>query len=390
MASEQARQYLDRLHENVFDAYSLTPRTPSKEDEEAYARHIEEVLRARTAGLPADKAEALRIGMSAYVADWKSETISRYESPWDIRGLSMAASELEEAARRRGADLPERPLLGTLPTGRINARTLLVDGTDEHLVLFESQFTTFAYMVAQAIADVLPYTEHEDGGVSFTIEVEEVAARIERRPATTRRFGEMILAYLKTGQPGLAPHRIQERIPNVYAGILSDSIVKFALGHEYGHILYGHVGPRRPVSQLGGTDSDDPEEIQYSQVQEVEADTAGTQYMLLAQRPLYGLPFSYCGADVYFTMMDVFDRAISLLRHGEEGRTLYTTHPAPGRRRATLRDVQKLLEPGDQGKLALDTAKGMQAIVEMLWNRLRGGLLDAHRAGVRPLDIWKD
>jgi hypothetical protein len=65
MASQQARRFLDRMHEIVWQDMGLTPRPRSAED-------------------------------------------------------------VEMAGRDLGFTMPERPLLGTLPTGRVNVMTLLV------------------------------------------------------------------------------------------------------------------------------------------------------------------------------------------------------------------------------------------------------------------------
>jgi hypothetical protein len=398
MVSDKARQQLDWLHEQTQRIYSITPRTPSKDDEDLRTWVTERILGARTDGLSADTAERLRNGlpgaMARLHAQGKTETISQYESPLLISLLAGLANEMEEAAQRHGFDLPERPLFATLPTGRIETTVIAVKDTNEHLVLFESEFFMFAHTVSQAVAEVLPYTENEDGGVTFSPNPGEVVAHVERRPEITRRFGELVLSYLKTGQPGLAPWRVQDRIPGVLADCLRGSVEMFALGHEYGHLLKGHLGTRSPMLRLGGTGSgtgeDDPEEILYGQAQEIEADIEGLQLMLPARQRHWGLALSYAGADLYFTMIDVFHRAVSLLRYGEEGKTSYTTHPAPADRREILRFALAKSAPDDRGETALGLAKNIEAIVEMLWSRLQPGLLDAHRAGARPLGLWQD
>jgi hypothetical protein len=39
---------------------------------------------------------------------------------------------------------------------------------------------------------------------------------------------------------------------------------------------------------------------------------------------------------------------------------------------------------------AIELGQNMEQVMEMLWLDLRNRLLDAHRAGVRPLERWQD
>jgi hypothetical protein len=415
VASEQAQQFLDRLHENVWRGLGRTPRAQSKEDEAAQARIKADAIKNHVDSLPAnmppDMVASTLNGLSEFEARLAATPISKYEDPYTIGLLWHKADLMEEAARRHAFRLPERPLLGTLPTGQINAMTVLVPRTDEHIVLFESQLFMFTHLTAQAVAEVVPYVEQEDGSVIYSTNAAAVEERIEHHPEATRRFGEVIRAYLETLQPGFAAQFDQSAIRGTFAAALSDSAEMFVLGHEYGHVLKGHLGQRNPVSRFSETGSTraEVEEIRYSQRQELEADIEGLQLMLPPQQVRWGVPLSYASVDFFFTMMDVFDQAISVLRHGEDlinaavleqalsqlrgdgdGNTR-TTHPAPVVRREFLRHVfGKSAARDARVSNALEMAGQLQAIVELLWSRLRSALLDAHRAGVRPLDIWTD
>ncbi|MET8852416.1 hypothetical protein [Amycolatopsis sp. NPDC004625] len=385
-ASAQAKRFLDGVYENLL---RFLPARDVEQEARDTARTAAEVIATH---LPGQSAEAVASFEQRLADLYRSfgEPISKYESRYDFNMVMHVATLLEERTRQAGWPVPDRPLLATMPTGQINAMTLVVPGTDEHLVLFEDQLFLFAHLAAKAVTEVLPFDQNEDGSVGFSLDEGQIAAKIAQRPEVANRFAEMIIGYLAKGRPGAAPQWVQERIPATLTSILVDSAEMFVLGHEYAHISLGHLGERRPVSRFNGTEAADPEEIRYSQAQEIMADIRGLELMMRAQFGRYDVALSYGGADLYFSMSDLLDRAVSLLRHGEEGRTTYTTHPPPAARREVLRQVLTKSVPDDQGQSALQMAGQIQSIVEMLWNGVRGSLLNAHRKGARPLALWKD
>jgi hypothetical protein len=380
------------------------PRVRAPEDEDALLAELaDELLRRHLTLLPADEAGDFTRGVFDEVARMRAGSVSKYEDSFTLNLLSGLADQLERAGREHlGWHMPERPLLGTLPTGRVNALTLLVPGTGEHLVLFESEFTSFAHLAAKAVADVLPVRRTADGGAAISLDLDEVAHGIAQQPEKARRFGELIRAYLETGLPTMAPHSFLDPVQAFWAAMLCHSVELFALGHEYGHILRRHLGERRPAAWLGGPSLSDPEELAYSNQEEVEADASGISLSIAAvqiseegkiNNPV-GLGF--LGADFYFTMTYVLERAIYVLRHGRERRMIKLASgermpedaPLCWVRRLILRH---LLERNDTAAArdALQVAENVRKVVELLWAGLRPRLLEAHHEGVRPLTRWQ-
>ncbi|MFD5270376.1 hypothetical protein [Streptomyces sp. NPDC058335] len=391
MASQQARQFLDRMHENVWEGMDLTPRPPSAADDAEAERIIEDLLRRQAALVSSEELERLREGLYENEQRLRGMTVSKYENARTMQSLHKLADSLERAGRIAGWRVPERPLLGTLPTGRVNVITLLVPGTGEHLVLFESEFSGFTYLAAKAVAEVLPFRRTPDGGAAFELEPAKVRERLERHPESARRFGELVAAYLETGVPYNAPQYMQDRVRNTWAQMLCDSVQLFALGHEYGHILKGHLGRRRPAVWLGGPDLADPEELAWNNQEEIEADAQGLTLSIAAgQSRGHDVPIGFLGADFYFTMTHVIERAINVLRHGHENTSAEAgTHPPSVLRRMILRHVLSR-HSTPQIEAAIGLGENMEQAVEMLWHDLRPRLLAAHRAGLRPLGQWQD
>jgi hypothetical protein len=405
MASEEAQRFLDRVHENVWHEMGLSPRKRGPEDDMQVARLADELLRRHLTLLTADEAEGFKKRFFDEVVRMRAGGASKYDDSFTINFLAGLADELERAGRESlGRQMPRRPLLGTLPTGRVNALTLLVPGTGEHVVLFESQFSTFAHLAATALADVLPVRRTADGGATFSVDREEVAHGIARRPESTRRFGELVRAYLETGIPAMAPYSLSDPVRTMWAAMLCHSVELFALGHEYGHILRGHLGERRPAAWLGGPSLSDPEEVAYSNQEEVEADAEGISLAIAAVQISEGrvrkindpVGLGFLGADFYFTMTYLIERAIHVLRHGHEDRTITLPNgdrtpenpPLCWVRRLILRHLLERDAP-DETRGARRTADSVQNIVELLWTDLRPQLVAAHQAGVRPLTRWQ-
>jgi hypothetical protein len=379
------------MHETVWQGVGLMPRPRSPEDDAEAARLIDELLRMRTGLVSPEQIEKLRAGLHENEKQLRAMTVSKYENARTLQSLHKMADSVERAGRALGFPVPQRPLLGTLPTGRVNVMTMLVPGTGEHLVLFESEFSGFAYLSAKAVAEVTPFRRTPEGGAAFELEPDKVRERLARHPESARRFGELVRAYLETGVPYNAPQYLQDPVRNTWAEMLCRSMQLFALGHEYGHILEGHLGQQRPAAGLGGSESADPEELAWSNQEEIEADAQGVSLSVAAgQSEGHDLPIGFLGADFYFTMTHVLERAISVLRHGHENVSAdATTHPPSVLRRMILRHVVSRHRT-PQVDAAIGLGENMEQVVEMLWRDLRPRLVDAHRAGVRPLQRWRD
>ncbi|WP_436982890.1 hypothetical protein [Streptomyces sp. enrichment culture] len=392
MASRQAQQFLDRLHENVWQGMNRTPRPRSAADDTEVQSMIDQLLSLRSGLIGRKKTEELRAGLQRNERLLRATTVSKYEDARTIQGLHRLADTMERAARIAGFPVPERPLLGTLPTGRVNVVTLVVPGTGEHLVLFESEFSGFAYLASKAVAELLPYRRTPDGGAAIELEPAKVRERLVRHPESARRFGELVTAYLETGVPYNAPQYLQEPVRNTWAGVLCEAVQLFALGHEYGHILRGHLGQQRPAAWLGGPELAEPEEVAWSNQEEVEADGEGLSLSIAAMQSMgYDLPVGFLGADFFFTMTHVLERAINVLRHGRENVSTgaNATHPPSVLRRMVLRHVLSRHNTPEV-ESAIMLAGNLENAVELLWRDLRPHLLEAHRAGMRPLRQWRD
>ena len=311
--------------------------------------------------------------------------LSKYEDQIDVTMMHALADRLERAAAELEVPIPARPLLGTLPTGRLDAMTLPVPCTDTHIVLVETRLFQFAHLTAQAVAEVFPFTQNEDDWATFSLDEDRLRESLSQNPLTVHRFAEIVEAYLLTGTPGTAPPYLQVQPQATLAAVMRDGLELFVLGREYGHAIDGHVGTQAssglPVRVEG---------LSYTWEEEIYADLQGTELVVAAQQEAgLDLSLSYAGVDFCFSVMETLDRALSVLRYGEEGRTTYTSHPPPGERRDLLREVLLRSGPPEQMEPMIQLGVEVQTIVELLWDHARPALAKTHASGARPLPTWR-
>jgi hypothetical protein len=154
----------------------------------------------------------------------------------------------------------------------------------------------FALLLSKAVARAMPLRPTEDTGFSFSTDKDHIRQRIDSDDSVVHRFADVLLAYAATGRPGNAEQYFPEAHYGRLAEVLRNSMELFVMGHEYGHIILGHL------SQAESTEStpSGAEEIRYSWTQEYAADFVGANLMLRAMlRDEYDAPLSYWGADFF-------------------------------------------------------------------------------------------
>ena len=178
------------------------------------------------------------------------------------------------AARIEGTDLaPRRPLISYLQTGQLNAVSMLVPGcSDAYLVLFEDQMSLFVSKLSNAVAWAIPHGPADaNGRMEFKIGVRAVTERIEADPEVAARFADIVVAYAGKGNLAQADLHL---MPPGYFGLSSQlqiSLVYFVLGHEYAHILLGHLDTTAARKGVVPP-ATEAEALEYSWQQEYAAD----------------------------------------------------------------------------------------------------------------------
>lgn len=320
-----------------------------------------------------------------------SERPTRYENPLTFSTMKDLTGKIEGVIADNAIDMPVRPRFGTLASGQVNAMTIAVPGGG-HLVVLERQLLTFANLISKAIALALPVTSRApDGTVGFGLSPDQVIAHLDADPTAVLRFAETVVAYVMYGRPTAAPSYILDRVEyQRLASTFRDSLELFVVGHEYAHVLAGHVGAGgRPARGLSAG-SLAVTEVDYGWLQEFEADITGARLGAAAMQrsDQVGPGFAFSGSEIYFCAMDVMDRAVSLLQFGDESARRLGTHPPSDLRREMLRFSVTKLGPEELATEVLDMGRTIQAIIDVLWDRTRVAMESFHRAGERPAPMW--
>lgn len=297
----------------------------------------------------------------------KRKPLTRFENPLLYQVLVDLAEAIETAAEKQSRKIAQRPVIGTLSFGRVNAMSVRLPETEEHLIIFQDQLFTFANLFAKAVAQAIPIVS-EGERYGFSVAREEVLEFIEKNGQSVRRFEEVLLAYLFLGSPSAAPPYVIAGGTMRVAELLRAGMELFVLGHEYGHIAAGHLSGNVASARLSMF-SEDAEEILWNWQQEVDADTIGLELTLVAQLTRgYDVSLSYWGCDLLLSCFDVVERSLALARGVEI--QISPTHPPSSVRKERLRKVVVRMIGEEHGPAVMSLADASDVIVEALWQKV--------------------
>jgi hypothetical protein len=390
-ADEEARRFLAQLREQTYAALG----NPRGADPALVQTMVENILREKYTPEEArdpDVRAAFDTAAAMFVRDIdegmafpmvaKQERIEQVVSDW------IASPELA----------PKRPLVSHLRTGQLNAVTLRVPGpSGAHLVLFEDQLRPFVLRLSQIVAWAYPPDTTGTGKIVLSKDV--LAERIESNVELFVDFVEVVGGYALGGgfldrrYPPLPPAQAN------MARLLKESLEYFVLGHEYAHIILGHLDatPTRKAVLPAA----DAEALNYSWLQEHAADALGVVLSIYVfGAPAHGdsLGAAMMGVNLFFDALDVMDRAIALLHTGDEDARQLGSHPPADLRKEVLRDNLPVIAErvwGDHPvrdelvEYALAVGDIQGEVTRLLWQRYRPYVLNMHRDGVRPARMWR-
>ncbi|HYJ81136.1 MAG TPA: hypothetical protein VEW03_16095, partial [Longimicrobiaceae bacterium] len=196
---------------------------------------------------------------------------SRLQDPWAYAAMRLLWIHVDRMAARRGDSLEAQPLLGTLPTGQLNARAIYVPETGETGILFDDEIRVMAYLLSKVVAEILTDPEKSDED-HVEIDLKRVYHPLRYAPRAVEWFGAMLDSYLYHGWIRILPSWVIGQTAHRLALILCTGFEHFVMGHEYGHLARRHLhGDFHPL--LDGLPGVTEEVI--SRSQEVEADAYG-------------------------------------------------------------------------------------------------------------------
>jgi hypothetical protein len=138
---------------------------------------------------------------------------------------------------------------------------------------------------------------------------DDISRRLDERPELVGRFLDVLMAYAVLGQPGRARAYMPEPLYGAVVPLLYGGMETFVLGHEYGHIIDGHLEHSPPTEYLFAADS--VEALQYSWTDEFAAGRIGIELATDAFHHWYPgglMMFAVGGAALFFDAMEVMCR----------------------------------------------------------------------------------
>ncbi|WP_080062641.1 hypothetical protein [Ruminiclostridium hungatei] len=332
--------------------------------------------------LSPEEAEQLKPRFLQAVMEDINNIPTDYEDPFCYRIMKDIEQEIFEAAGELGIKIPDkRPVIGTLPTHRVNAGVIPVPDCEELIIAFESQIFNFANLASKVAARALSIKNSTSEQLQFSVDIEDIKKNLEQNPEIAGRFRELIIAYFIDGYTGYAPQYFLDGNYLGIASILRHSFELFVMGHEYGHIVCGHLddSSKRVRNMLGEIEYD---EIQFDDwEQEIEADNIGTSLMLHVMRKGgYDLSLSYMGVDFFFSIMDIVENGFSLMLTGEETIIPSDSHPPSVLRREVVRQSIRNSVPEEEAESAIFLGTQIEQILKILWDKTKGVLLEYFEA----------
>jgi hypothetical protein len=96
--------------------------------------------------------------------------------------------------------------------------------------------------------------------------------------------------------------------------------------------------------------------------------------------------------DLFFTVVELAERALAVAKHGDNSaRSISDTHPPTTVRRSTSRRALEDLSSNDeQLESTIGLARGVELVGDLMWEHLEPGFKHRHERGERPSRIWGD
>ena len=254
----------------------------------------------------------------------------------------------------------KKPVIGTLPSGRINAISMQMSQSKEHLIILESGLFMFCDIISDIVSNFIPYTKTKDGFI-FNINDSMINNKIENQRKLLDIFKESIIAYLTSNEIAPLASVFRDRTSYAYSLMLSSSMKYFILGHEYSHILRNHFGKAKVVEYTLGNN-----EIKYDWNDEYQADQDGLLIMqnTKSKERVYDLEINYLGPEIFFSFIEIIEDGVALLGDQQNKHNPRGSHPPSNLRKKALRDFVGKKYGADKilGAFMIDK------VIHSLWN----------------------
>nr|WP_321358303.1 hypothetical protein [uncultured Draconibacterium sp.] len=291
---------------------------------------------------------------------------TKYESIYSYPILKTLFDKIEATAKRLSLNTEIKPIIGTALSKQYNAFAHKVPITNDYLIVFEGELFTLSNILAKIIALCLPDFKISKQGVSFNLKENRIKNHIKSNESLQIHFEDFVLNAILHGQPNKTKHfYLNETFSKLHYELLT-SLELFVVGHEYGHIYCGHLNENNIIKQL--YENKPIERISPDWEMEYEADYFGLTLMLNTLKSNSLFPFSFLGPELFFTFLDIEERANNLLINGVEKRSYgCDTHPPTFERRTRIRQLISKGLPARTLETYKYVSDFLENVMESLW-----------------------
>jgi hypothetical protein len=352
-------------------------------DEAVAPKLMREQLGLDLAGeIYAGAADELERLVEEYAARYFVEPPTPFDEPGLQSTMVQLLDEVTPAIEDSGFPLLARPLVATMPSSEVHARTRSIPGTNEAAILFQTGLMMFLRDFARVLALAMPFHWLELA-INTPLERSGVPGDAAHTDRAVRLLGASLVAFVVEGDLRETPYVALERHAVVSSYMLLHHMELSALCHELAHLQLGHLLPA--AVDLSPWDK------------EYGADQVGsTMASRTAQMSGAGLN-SVVGLWMYELVLAAFDlveRALSYLETGRIDGSAGRTHPPPADRQRELlrRNMQGFVEAGllaESVRLERRTVDAAN-VIERLWLATKPTWDSLRDRQVRPSPIWKN
>jgi hypothetical protein len=403
--SDQARRLLTDWQRDELKRLGM--HQPTKED-------IAKVAAKTAALLGHGPDSADHKAVVAYMIAQHQEIQAQLPTPFESSAwyplAMMLAQDVESTARARALALPVEPLIGSVPSGMVNASTYYLPQTGEYLIVFAAGLFLFLNLMAKVAADVaVAAAQATTPGRALD------HAQLPRILADKRfhdRFFDALYNHVVLGRASAAQQYLLPEPANSLATSLRHTMELFIVAHEYGHIIQGHLTkvPQQPKPE---TTRSGEFVYQPEWLEELAADDCATEIVLHDVVAKGGNPHNAV-ASIHLVLfcLELVDRAvnalmapanrtaqimdslISTLGHSavpaifSEGERPGDSHPAAASRRFKQRArFGEFLDSrlADEGN---EMGTDLVVMLDYLWHAARPRWIEMRESGVKPCALW--
>ncbi len=322
---------------------------------------------------------------------------TKFENPFYYNVLISIQSEIVNAIvsldEYKNNPYINNIYVGTLPSGLVNARAVAVPGSENKLILFDNEFFTFASLFAKVVARAIGPMKSNIS--NFSISRESIILNLTKDDDTPKRLVELIYMFFVNGKPGSASAYTLEDEYFYMSELLRNSLESFAMGHEYGHIISGHLSDKTNTHETNFGDNK-ANEFNKSWEDEYVADFHGAILSSTAlQSNSLSLGNSFIGFDFFMMAATFIERCISVLNRGSVVNLVLfpemsaDSHPPAALRMRTFHERLTKNIPESTHFQALDFGKSISNAIDVLWFGVAVPFLRIlHADGVRPSNYW--